>query len=51
MQQGKFKQVMEEAIKSSWIYKFVVRLNDKIFKTSKTEMKGGEANDRERENN
>ena len=32
MQQSKLKQVMKEAIKSSWIYRFVVWLNDKIFK-------------------
>lgn len=42
MQQGKFKQVMKEAIKSSWIYKFVVWVNDKILKPKK-ETKEGEA--------
>lgn len=42
MQKGKFKQFMKEAIKSSWIYKFVVWVNDKILKLKK-ETKEAEA--------
>jgi len=44
MQQSKLKQVMKEAIKSSWIYRFVVWLNDKIFKPVIIKLKGGKAN-------
>jgi len=43
MQQGKYKQIIKEAIKSSWICKFAVWLNDKIFKPVIIKLKGGKA--------
>lgn len=41
MAQSRIKQTMKEAIKSSWIYKFVVWVNDKILKPIITYLKGG----------